>query len=85
MGGEILDVLADTFKVQLHGIVDLTDFTVTAVYKTVDRFSTQIHDNERRDYANGKARDDNKRPGQLLFDVHLHSRILSSRFYKSIA
>ncbi|MNE03227.1 hypothetical protein D3C80_957220 [compost metagenome] len=72
--GQVIDVLADAVKEQLHGVADLTNLAGTAVDEFVPGITAQVQHNEGGDQHHGQAGDDCKRPGQLLFDVHPRSR-----------
>ncbi|MNL51206.1 hypothetical protein D3C87_1742850 [compost metagenome] len=46
---QVIDVLADAIKKQLHGIADLTNFATAAVDKTVPGIAAQVHHHQRCD------------------------------------
>ncbi|MCY1416063.1 hypothetical protein D9M71_315640 [compost metagenome] len=68
--GQVVDVLADAFEEQLHGIGNLADFAAAAIYERGAGVAAQVHDHQGGNQDDRHAGNDCERPGQFLFDVH---------------
>ncbi|MNZ35997.1 hypothetical protein D3C78_534080 [compost metagenome] len=75
LGGQVVDVLADAFEEQLHGVGHLADLAAAAVDEAFAGFTAQVEDHQGGDQDHRQTGDHGEGPGQFLFYVHPRSSI----------
>ncbi|MCW2291250.1 hypothetical protein M2262_001300 [Pseudomonas sp. BIGb0408] len=67
---QVFDVLCDCVEKLVHGVFDLTNFSIAAVEEVVLRLSAKVYDHHDSDHHDGHTGYGREGPGEFLFDVH---------------